>query len=281
MNRRSCFFVCAAALVVLLVGCKNGPEGQSSKGPSDEELKAMREECSRIMPKSFATVWIGMTEQDLITERPEAKHQAHRTDPLERRWFNEMSATGVSVWYGVDRASERLAVVQFAHRFVSWKVFSAHAEALQDRFGTGYELYTCPGATKGATMSRLLWARQPLAVMEAVLEVGNSISVTMLVSKVEDLRQSIEKQNCVRMDKEKAMEAWIEERVEAEKAAEAEAAKHGHAHGPVTPPGATSKADEMAGEMETEGAHDHDHEPAPGTSTEVEQPETNDKIPNP
>jgi len=250
-----------AALLVLLVGCKDGPTGQRSKGPTDEELKAMREECSRIMPKSFSTVWIGMTEQDLITERPEAKHQAHRTDPLERRWFNEMSQTGVSVWYGVDRQTERLAVVQFAHRFVSWEVFSAHAEALQDRFGTGYELYTCPGATQAATMSRLLWARQPLAVMEAVLEVGNSISVTMLVSKVEDMRTSIEKQKCVRMDKEKAMEKWIEERVEAEKAAQAEASKHGHAHGPTPPPGATSKADELATEKGDQGGQGQDGEP--------------------
>ncbi len=279
--RRSRVVLCAACLSVLISGCKDGPAGKPGKGPSDEELKAMREECSRIMPQSFSSVWIGMTEQDLITERPEAKHQAHRTDPLERRWFNEMSTTGVSVWYGVDRATERLAVIQFAHRFVSWQVFSAHAEALQDRFGTGYELYTCPGATQAATMSRLLWARQPLAVMEAVLEVGNSISVTMLVSRVDDMRQSIEKQKCVRVDKEKAMEAWIEERVEAEKATEAEAARAGHAHGPTPPPGTTSKADEMAHELGVEGSHDHDEGHSPDASSQAEELETKDKSTNP
>jgi hypothetical protein len=267
------------ALVVLLAGCKDGPAGQKSRGPTEEELRAMREECSRIMPKSFASIWIGMTEQDLITERPEAKHQAHRTDPLERRWYNEMSQTGVSVWYGVDRETERLAVVQFAHRFVSWEVFSAHAEVLQDRFGTGYELYTCPGATQGATMTRLLWARQPLAVMEAVLEVGNSISVTMLVSKVEHMRTSIEKQKCVRMDKEKAMEAWIEERVEAEKAAQAEAAKQGHAHGPTPPPGATSKADEMV--TDKEDPEGQDERPPTGGETPAEPPKTNGETKTP
>ena len=232
-----------AVLVVvglpLVAGCKGSTSSQPS-GPSPEELDALRKECSRIMPKTFAEVWVGMAEEDLKTERPDAKFRAQRTDHLERRWYNEMSPAGVSVWYGVDRTTERLAVIQFAHRFVTWDTFRSHAVALQDRFGTEYELYTCPSADPHqAAMTRLLWPRQPVAVMEAILEMSDSIAVTMIVSPVGDLRSSIEKQKCVRVDRARAMEHWLEQKVKEEQEElrmEAEEAhSHGASHG-VMPP---------------------------------------------
>lgn len=239
-------FIVVAAAASLVVACKD-KRAAEPPGPSQEELDAMRQECGRIMPKTFKTVWIGMPEQDLITERPDAKHQAQRTDPLERRWFNETSPTGVSVWYGVDRATERLAVVQFAHRFPTWQVFKTHAELLQNRFGTNYELYSCPGATPEASMSRLLWPRQPVGVMEAILELPSSVSVTMLVARVEDLRAGVEKQKCVPLDKEKALEKWVEERIDEQQ--EVLEKERAHSHGVTPPPTAPpSEGPEKKGE---------------------------------
>jgi hypothetical protein len=238
------FLLASAVVASLLASCKQGTRDRPA-GPTKEELAAMREECARIMPKTFATVWVGMTEEDLKLERPEAKFQAQRTDPFERRWYNETSPTGVTVWYGVDRETERLAVVQFAHRFVSWSTFRSHAVALQDRFGTEYELYTCPPAAQTkASMSRLLWPRQPVAVMEAIFELGDSISVTMMVSRVEDLRKGVEKQQCVRLDRDKAMEFWLEQKVKEEEEALRKQAEEDHAHG-VTPPQAPEPADQQ------------------------------------
>lgn len=225
----------ALALIMFLAGCKEKAEHRSSSGPTEEQLQALKAESGRIMPKTYAGVWVGMTEEELKKERPDAQYQPQRTDPLEHRWYSETSPTGVKVWFGVERDTGRLGVVQFAHMFDSWATFSSHATALIDRFGTSNELYSCPSTPGQAhvSMTRLLWPRQPIAVMEAVLEVGDSVSVTMVVAPVEECRMGIEKQKCVRMDKDKALEQWVEEQVDRKLEEREKSLKHGHG---VTPP---------------------------------------------
>ncbi len=239
------------ALLVLAcsLSCNKPKDGDGNKdAPTADELEALKAECARIMPKTYSGVWVGMLEEDLVEERPDAVFQPQRTDPLEHKWYTETSVTGVKVWYGVERQTKRLGVVQFAHMFDSWGTFSSHASALMDRFGTEYELYTCPGVTGGSgnvSMTRLLWPRQPLAVMEAVLEVGDSVSVTMVVAPVADCRSGIEKQRCVPMDKGKALDQWINEQLDAKLEEHREDAQHGHG---ITPPGAGGPA-EQAGSL--------------------------------
>jgi hypothetical protein len=239
---------------LLACGCKDKTDERRDEDPTAEELDAMRAESESLMPKTFSDVWVGMTEEDLATERPDAEFQPQRTDPERHKWYSETSATGVKVWYGVERETGRLGVVQFAHLFDSWVTFSSHATALLERFGTDYELYTCPAVGPAdVAMTRLLWARQPLAVMEAVLEMGESVSVTMIVAPVAECRKGIEKQRCVRVDKEQALERWIEEQLDDHIEEHKEKIKCGK--GGVTSPAEVMKRTEAgAGSEDGEGA---------------------------
>jgi len=262
-----------ALALALVTACKDKPDGKTK--PTEEDYESMREECGRIMPKTYSGVWIGQPREEFEAERPDARHEPSRTDPMERRWYSETSPTGVHVWFGVDRETDRLAVVQFAHKFAAWDTFRAHSVALQDRFGTEYELYTCPGNPGQASMTRLFWPRQPVAVMEAVLEFEIDIAVTMIVARVQDLRRSIEKQKCVRVDRERALEMWIEEKIAEEVESMTPPPGHGHGHHPHGPiaPGIDPET-LLRGTDDGEGAEDDEgpaHDDAPAGETDEAQ----------
>lgn len=201
---------CAAA------ACK--PGGPPAAGQPDEErLAALKDHSLKILPESYANIWIGMPEEAFAKARSGAKPNLAKSDPDERRWYREVDATGVNVWYGFDRPTGRLVVIQFANQLPTWRLFSEHAALLVEKYGTDNELYICPTGDPRFKMTRLLWPKQPVSIMEAILEAESSVSVTMVISSLKDARRAVERQKCQKVDKEAALEQWVQEQVDKEK----------------------------------------------------------------
>ncbi len=206
---------------VAVASCRNYP--QKKDNSSQQQIAMLKEASLKILPDDFRNIWLGISEEELKKSREGARFQPERNDPDERKWYREVDKTGVNVWYGIERETNRLAVIQFASSIPTWKMFNEHAELLLEKYGTDYELYQCPSGVHKFKMTRLLFPRPPVSLMEAVLESETSISVTMIVSTLQDARQAIERQRCVRIDKEAAMEEWIQEHLRRE---EKERSKH-------------------------------------------------------
>ena len=201
-------------LCFLALGCKNGQKGAAEEDPKG--LEEMKSDSLKILPESYRNVWLGITEDEFVKARTNAKPHLAKSDPDERKWYREVDATGVNVWFGFERASKRLMVIQFANSLPTWKVFNQHAMLLIEKYGTDNELYTCPTGDPKFSMSRLLWPRQPVSIMEAVLEADNAVSVTMVVSTLKDARKAIERQKCQKVNKEQALEQWLEQQLQEE-----------------------------------------------------------------
>jgi len=216
--------------ITLALACACAQPTPPAPAGTGKDLPALKEASLKYLPESFRDVWIGIPEEKLAAARAGAKPQLSRVDPDERKWYKEVDTTGVNVWYGVDRADGRLAVIQFAHSIPSWKVFGDHAALLMEQYGTEYELFRCPTQDPKLGMTRLLWTKKPLAIMEAVLEGKGIISVTMVLSSLADARKAIEKNGCPRVDKEKALEEWVREQLEKEQDARKKG-DDGHGHG--------------------------------------------------
>jgi len=202
-------------LCILSTTCKNGDKG----APQQEDaqlIQAMKTDSLKILPNSYQDIWLGITEDEFVKARTNAKPHLAKSDPDERKWYREVDATGVNVWFGFERTSSRLMVIQFANSLPTWKVFDQHATLLVEKYGTDNELYTCPTGDPKFSMTRLLWPKQPVSLMEAVLEANNSVSVTMVVSQLKDARKAIERQKCVKVNKEEALEQWLEEQLQEE-----------------------------------------------------------------
>jgi|GEM_PF-3318016 len=205
-------------LVVIFIfyhlSCSNKNKGNAEREISDK--KELKSASLKILPESFRNIWIGISEDEFKIARKNAVFQASRSDPDERKWYREVDKTGVNVWYGIDRNSQSLAVIQFANSIPTWKMFSEHAKLLLEKYGTDYELYQCPSMDPKYKMTRLLFPRMPVSIMEAVLEGEGVIAVTMIVSSLKDARKAIERQRCIKIDKEEAMQNWIEEKLKIE-----------------------------------------------------------------
>lgn len=208
--------LCALVPCLLLAAaCKNGKMSALEEDP--KLLEAMKRDSLKILPESYRGIWLGITEDEFVKARTNAKPHLAKSDPDERKWYREVDATGVNVWFGFNREQKRLVVIQFANSLPTWKVFNQHATLLVEKYGTDNELYTCPTGDPKFSMTRLLWPRQPVSIMEAVLEAGNAVSVTMVVSLLQDARKAIERQKCRKVDKENAIEQWLEQELEEEK----------------------------------------------------------------
>jgi hypothetical protein len=200
--------------LLLAASCRNG-----GKSAPEEDLKAieeMKSDSLKILPESYQNIWLGITEDEFVKARTNAKAHLAKSDPEERKWYREVDATGVNVWFGFERASKRLVVIQFANSLPTWKVFDQHATLLVEKYGTDNELYTCPTGDPKFSMTRLLWPKQPVSIMEAVLEADNAVSVTMVVSLLKDARKAIERQKCLKVNKEQALEQWLEQELKEE-----------------------------------------------------------------
>lgn len=208
------FRLMIVALCLLSTACRNGDKKPPQEDP--KLLQAMKSDSMKILPESYRNVWIGITEDEFVKARTNAKPHLAKSDPDERKWYREVDATGVNVWFGFERAHGRLVVIQFANSLPTWKVFEQHATLLTEKYGTDNELYTCPTGDPKFSMTRLLWPRQPVSIMEAVLEADNAVSVTMVVSLLKDARKAIERQKCMKVDKEEALEQWLEEHLKEE-----------------------------------------------------------------
>jgi hypothetical protein len=200
--------------LVAAAACNNPKEKE--KATREQELGKLKEASMKVLPESFRNIWLGIGEEEFAKARTEARFQPGRSDPDERRWYREVDKTGVNVWYGIDRGTSSLVVIQFANSIPSWKMFSEHATLLMEKYGTDYELYQCPSGDPKFKMTRLLFPRQPVSIMEAVLEAESAIAVTMIVSPLKDARRAIERQKCLRIDKEAAMESWLQENLRQE-----------------------------------------------------------------
>jgi hypothetical protein len=190
-------YVTAVSLLALLATAACSQKGRNETSQEAERLKQLKDASLKILPESYRGIWLGISEQEFAKARNGARFQPGRSDPDERKWYKEVDKSGVNVWYGIDRETSSLVVIQFANSIPSWKMFSEHATLLMEKYGTDYELYQCPSGDPKYKMTRLLWAKQPVSIMEAVLEADNAIAVTML-------------------DKEAAMESWLQENLKEE-----------------------------------------------------------------
>lgn len=195
--------------------CKN--HGTETKQDKEKQLEEMKEASLKILPESFSNIWLGINEEKFIEARSNAQFHAAKSDPDERKWYREIDATGVNVWYAIDRKEKRLIVIQFANSLPTWRVFGEHAALLIEKYGTDNELYICPTGDNKYKMTRLLWPKQPASIMEAVLEAESTVSVTMVISSLKDARKAIERQKCKKVDKEAALDSWVQEQLQKEK----------------------------------------------------------------
>ncbi|MFH1435450.1 MAG: hypothetical protein ABIJ56_07010 [Pseudomonadota bacterium] len=201
---------------LLPFGCKTTNRPAKSKDPTPEQREELKSASLKILPESFRDIWLGISEEEFQKARSTATFQPAKTDPDERKWYKELDKTGVNVWYAIERETGSLVVIQFANSLPTWRVFQQHSMVTVQNYGTDYELYLCPTTDYQFKMTRLLWPKKPVSVMEAILEGKGVLSVTMIVSTLEDSRKAIERQRCNRVDKEEALEQWIQDNLQKE-----------------------------------------------------------------
>ncbi len=203
-------------LALLPFACKNMKQLAENKELTPEEREKLKTASLKILPESFRDIWLGISEEEFQKARSSAVFLAAKTDPDERKWYKEVDKSGVNVWYAIDRETGSLVVIQFANSLPTWRVFQQHSMLTVQNYGTDYELYLCPTTDLKFKMTRLLWPKKPVSVMEAILEGKGVLSVTMIIATLKDSRKAIERQNCNRLDKEAALEQWIQENLEKE-----------------------------------------------------------------
>ena len=215
-SRLAALFIILMLLAMLPFACKNMKQKAQDREITLEKREELKTASLKILPESFQDIWLGISEEEFQKARSNAIFQAAKTDPDERKWYKEIDKTGVNVWYGIERETRSLVVIQFANSVPTWRVFQEHSMLTVQKYGTDYELYLCPASDVKFKMTRLLWPKKPVAVMEAILEGKGLLSITMLIASLEDSRKAIERQKCNRIDKEAALEQWIQENLEKE-----------------------------------------------------------------